>query len=233
MNETLIHNGREYRVTIEYDDCAEAPWEQCDGHGPVRCARTEHGDKRAGERPLNQPTRGQYQYYYDWQEAMRMARRDGWGISDGVRSVMVKRLGREPTPGEIAAEAVALDFNRLHGWCNNDWNHVVITVSRGTLSETLGGVESDYWEDSARELAAQIESQENEIRAHWCNELREARAATREAMRAYLVCHKIIVGDDAENSIRYALRHARAAARRAVLQLRALNEGDSYANSAS
>lgn len=44
-------------IRFEYDEFSDAPWENSDGHGPVRKSNNSHNkynsDKRPGERPLN------------------------------------------------------------------------------------------------------------------------------------------------------------------------------------
>jgi len=66
--DTITIDGREYRVEIEQDEFADAPWDNSDGHGSVRRSSHRHiegdSDKRPSERPLNSPGRHEYQYYY-------------------------------------------------------------------------------------------------------------------------------------------------------------------------
>ena len=100
------------------------------------------------------------------QEASRIARRDGWGLDPEAVAVLRGRLGREPTRGEVIAEAVRLDCDRMRAWCNSDWSWcgVVVTLldldGRDTgMTESLWGLESDdrgHLDDVAEELACQI-----------------------------------------------------------------------------
>lgn len=153
-------NGRTYRVNIEPDEGHGAPWDECDGHGPVSEWTTR--DKRPGEWLLRSD-RG-HKRYYDAQEAMRIALRDGWGLSDAAKAELVQRLarprvlrravetvtipGRDPakplTKREIAAEAVRRDFEYLRRWCNDQWSYVGVIVTDVTGADDPDDVETDY-----------------------------------------------------------------------------------------
>jgi len=139
-----------FRISIEPDDDMPPPWESSDGHGPV--SDWSLRNKRAGEWVLSRD-RGMKRYY-DAAEANRIAKRDGWGLSDTHRIALVKRLahprvqrgsltdgntaftripGRDPakplTAGEIRAEAVRRDYDYLRQWCNDDWRYCGIVVT--------------------------------------------------------------------------------------------------------
>jgi hypothetical protein len=137
-----LEDGTEIEVRVIPDESMGPPWEEYDGHGPVSEWTTR--DKHPGELVLARD-RGASRYY-DFSEAVKIARRDGWGTA-----------GR--TPGERAARATLEDFNRLRDWCEDRWSWVgvEVTVRRdGTEeSESLWGIESDgdYWKDVAAELA--------------------------------------------------------------------------------
>lgn len=77
--DTFEHDGRTFRFRTEWDDCGEAPWERCEGHGPVTDWTTR--DKRPGEMILNSD--GRSRRFYDFAEAVRIARRDNWGWLPG------------------------------------------------------------------------------------------------------------------------------------------------------
>lgn len=152
-------NGRTFRVEFPYDDCADAPWDREDGHGPVTDWTSRA--KRPCERILN--TDRSSHRFYDVQEAMRIARRDGWGLSPDDIAALAKRLGRTPAKGDICAAAVEADFERLHGWCNDQWQYVGVVVRLVSEdeedSESLWGIESDchdYLTEVAHELADEI-----------------------------------------------------------------------------
>lgn len=67
-------NGLRFVATL-YHDGSDAPWERDDGHGPVSDWTTR--DKAPGELELHSVSRSKL--YYDFAEACRIARRDGWG----------------------------------------------------------------------------------------------------------------------------------------------------------
>lgn len=79
MDDTFEVDGVTFRVRTEYDDCHGAPWDEEDGHGPVS-DWTSRG-KLPGELVLCED-RGKRRYY-DFAEACRIARRDGWGFLPG------------------------------------------------------------------------------------------------------------------------------------------------------
>ena len=147
MNAITI-DGREYRVEIEQDEFAEAPWESSDGHGPVRRSNRRHveseSDKLPGERPLNSPGRREYQYYYDWQAACLTARADGWDRAPYDAPNRVQR-------------AVQADFDYLRGYLAGDWCYVSVTVTDDETgeSDSVYGVEDagGFAQEVAQELA--------------------------------------------------------------------------------
>lgn len=160
--DTFEREGYKFTVTHPFDDTGDAPWERCDGHGPV--SKWERRSKRAGEHILCSD-HGSHRFYA-WQEAIELAKRDGWGLSDSAKADLCRRLGREPTKGEIREEAVKRDFEYLRGWCNDKWHYcgVVVTLldSKGEEtdeSESLWGIEDnayDYLRDTAHDLADEI-----------------------------------------------------------------------------
>jgi hypothetical protein len=157
-SETVEVGGNEYHVSYHYDTDSDAPWDREDGHGPV--SDWTRRDKRAGERVLCED-HGSFRYY-DFAEANRIAKRDGWGVSD-------------PQPGETKgqqrARAVEADYDRLRRWCANDWHYMGIVVMpfnsdgepRRKYSASLWGIESDvddaYRMEVITELVAEVDSQ--------------------------------------------------------------------------
>ena len=143
MNAITI-DGREYRVEIEQDEFADAPWGNSDGHGLVRRSNRRHveseSDKMPGERPLNSPGRHECQFYYDWQAACRTARADGWNDAPNR-----------------AQRAVQADFDYLRGYLAGDWCYVSVTVTDDETgeSDSVCGVEGigGYAQEVAQELA--------------------------------------------------------------------------------
>ena len=171
--ETIEHAGLTFSVRIEHDPHMRAPWEEHDGHGPVREASSYYvrPHKRAGETIIQWSRRGvsRVQYWlYDVAEATRIAKRDGWGLSPESRAKLAAKLKREPAAAEVRAEAVRLDMERLRDWLENRWHWCTVVV---TLLDTdgdttweydcLGGIESDageYLDKVAADLAAGIAS---------------------------------------------------------------------------
>jgi len=150
-------NGKKYRVEFHFDHDCGAPWKESDGHGVV--SEWESRDKNPGEVVINTDRDGTKRFY-DVQATTKIARRDGWGVSDVDTSGMSK--------GQIAALAVQKDLERMRGWCNNDWHWCGVDVFPLTedgdelrsKSESLWGIESDageYFDEVIGELISQIE----------------------------------------------------------------------------
>lgn len=134
------HKGRTYQYALHHDGDIGPPWKEHDGHGPVRETR-ENGTKFAGEWVLKSDRWGKT--YYDFAEATKIGKRDGWGIGKDAEAELAQSLGRAPTRKEIVRAAVIRDFEYLRGWLNDDWHWAWIKVSHGDLFETLGGIQSD------------------------------------------------------------------------------------------
>lgn len=140
--ESIEVDGFEFDVRYRYDRDAEPPWQQCDGHGPVRPA-VRHNYKRLDKRPGERPMLGAYNtFLYDWQEAMKIAKRDKWG------------------PG-TPAEAVQQDFEFLRAWIQEDWVYCGVEVKmvlQPQYIDSLWGVETykDYHRESAKEQAQEL-----------------------------------------------------------------------------
>lgn len=170
--DTFTHEGMRFIVRFEHDADSGAPWDGCDGRGLVRKSTSPHydgkSDKRPGERPMNQPDRNEYQFYYDWRETLKIAKRDGWNTEPFDA----------PNP---AVRAVQADFDYLRAWLNDDWQYVGVVVQRiGADDEPIGesvslwGVETckDYHCAAAHELA---EALAHAARETWRKALHEAR----------------------------------------------------------
>jgi len=80
---TTTHDGFDLSLRMESDDYMPAPWDNEDGHGPVsdwrRPRYNGHAHKYPGELELCND-HGSARFY-DFAEACRIARRDGWGVS--------------------------------------------------------------------------------------------------------------------------------------------------------
>lgn len=74
-----VKGGLRFVATIHHDSYHGAPWDNEDGHGPVTDWETR--DKAPGELILNED--GNSKRFYDFQEACRIALRDGWGFLPG------------------------------------------------------------------------------------------------------------------------------------------------------
>jgi hypothetical protein len=144
-----LSNGYELIARLEHEDYQEAPWDHECGHGPVTDWTTRA--KQPGERVLIGDRRGAKRYY-DFAEAVRIAKRDGWDAPP---------YG-EGTKAQRAARAAEADFDRLRRWCNGDWEYVGVVVSVEQDGEevelhaaSLWGIESDCT-DYLREVAEEL-----------------------------------------------------------------------------
>jgi hypothetical protein len=160
----FTHAGREFVAEFHHDPDMEAPWKVHDGHGPVRETRRNdwsgHYLKRPGEVIIWTDGRGPYHgtaLVYDFAEACKIARRDGWNAEPyDVPS---------ETPRQRAAKAARADMARLRAWLRDEWHWCGVTVRPAGAcrccgpSQSLWGIESDaggYFEDVMRELADEL-----------------------------------------------------------------------------
>lgn len=190
--DTFEHLGLTFRVHLPYDDASDPPWERSDGHGPVRQVFTSHSshvDKRPGERPMHSNRHATW--LYDWQEASRLARVDGWGLGPKDSAELERRLGRPAKPGEIRQEAVRKDFEFLSGWLGDQWSYIGVCVElldddgeavTDKYAAAIWGVEScaeEYIAELALEMAEQAANAEGkhpeQRRKAWHSALQEAR----------------------------------------------------------
>lgn len=120
----LTKDGKTYvfRVFDDHTGC-KPPWEEEDGHGPVRHLYAHYGIKglkHPGERVLHQD--GRNYWLYNWQGAARLARTE-WGAKD-------------------INEAVQADFDYLKSFLQGDWHYVgvgyVEVEADGTFPEENG-----------------------------------------------------------------------------------------------
>jgi hypothetical protein len=135
------HNGFRFVATVHHDSDMGAPWDEHDGHGPV--SDWVRRDKLSGELILCED-RG-FKRFYDFAEACRIARRDGWGCKDG------RKAGESLCA--YAARAARHDFEVLRAWCNDEWTWCGITVQAfnldgeeltGEYDFALWGIEMNY-----------------------------------------------------------------------------------------
>lgn len=167
-HDTFEHRGLTFCATIEHDDGMGHPWDEHDGHGPVReiraCSYSGRPVKRPGERILMFDR--SYGWAYDWQAAMQQARAEGWGLADEAMADLEKKLGHAPTPGEVIHAAVERDFDHLRRYATDQWHWVGVVVTLLDMDDeptdqraSLWGMESDcddYLESVRIELADQI-----------------------------------------------------------------------------
>ena len=149
--DTFIHDGLTFTFRIERDGDHGAPWDEEDGHGPV--SDWTRRDKIPGEMTLCED-RGSRRFY-DFAEAVRIAKRDGWNAPP-------YDVPGE-TKGQRAHRAAMADFDRLRRWCSDDWCYVGVIVSCDDLPDepaaSLWGIESDaadYLREVAEELAEEL-----------------------------------------------------------------------------
>lgn len=162
-NITITRDGKEFtfRVEEEPDTDSGEPWEESEGHGPVSDWLTR--PKKAGERILSSD-RGSHRFY-DFAEAVKIAKRDCWGVGQERQAELEKSLGRPATKAEIATAAVELNFAYLKGWCDDEWRYVGVVVTLldpdgedSEMSASLWGVET-YTEGYTQEVANDLVSE--------------------------------------------------------------------------
>lgn len=152
--------GRELSFKVELVDDQDhgAPWEECDGHGPV--SGWTRRDKLPGELLLNE-SHGDKRYY-DFAEACRIALRDGWDhtaskppsapdcpdcacVQDGKCLCIPSKPSLQETPRQQAARAARADFECLRGWCNDEWRYVGVVVTLLNPDGTESDIQDSMW----------------------------------------------------------------------------------------
>jgi len=154
----FVHNGQAFTAELHHDSDMGEPWKEHVGHGPVSDWRSSDYAKAPGEMLLATDWNGRYRRYYDFAEATRIAKRDGWGLGEEETAVLAAKLGRAPTRKEVTRESVLSDYRRLRDWCRDEWHWcgVVVTDNETGATESLWGIESDagdYLREVAQELA--------------------------------------------------------------------------------
>jgi hypothetical protein len=137
------HDGFTLTATIHADSDHGAPWDECDGRGPV--SDWTRRDKRAGELLLCSDR--QSKRFYDFAEACQIAARDGWRMTGGMLPGESKRA--------YAARAAMHDFEVLKAWCNDvqltgDYDHALWGIDAN-----YPGSDNSYLRDVANEYAAE------------------------------------------------------------------------------
>lgn len=147
------HEGVRFQFETHHDDSLGPPWKEHDGHGPVSDWTTRA--KRPGEMVLNKSPGSRR--YYDFQEAVRIAKRDGWDTPPYQTG----------TRGDRAHRAALADFHHLRRWCNDQWSWIGVIITLvdddgnplPDFRQSLWGIESeagDYLTEVAHELADEI-----------------------------------------------------------------------------
>jgi hypothetical protein len=155
----LTVDGIDFLISIEPDQDCPPPWENSDVIGPVSMRHVRAWgqiQKAPGEIHLGQYER--YQVFYDFQEAVKQARSDGWNTAPFTWK----------TKGEQAHHAAMAMVRYLKNYLRGNWEYAHITVhaldDSGDLlplSDSIGGVEYDESDSSyalyeAEMLARQI-----------------------------------------------------------------------------
>jgi hypothetical protein len=170
-------------ATVYWDDDSSPPWRREDGHGPVSDWTTRA--KEPGERVLNQAHNSKW--YYDFAEAVKIARRDGWDAEP---------VGTGTT-GQKAERAAEHDYKVLKAWCDNEWCYcgVAVVVSRagvkltGEYNHALWSIEANYpGSDNAylAEVANELLPEALDSARAKIAELCKAEAATKPAAKGEL-----------------------------------------------
>lgn len=188
--------GYQCRATIRRDDDQTPPWKREDGYGPV--SEWMPGGKRPGQRVLSRS--GQVLRYYDFESAIKIALRDGWGTKDGKRQL--------ETNAQYAARAVEEDFASLKAWCDDEWSYVGVCVTikkkgialTGKYDHALWGVDcnhpngtNDYLVEVANELLPDALTAAKARLVELCG-LGETKAQSNEALVAAL--RSLVAFDD-------------------------------------
>ena len=171
------HNGLNFRCIVNYDNDYGMPWDEQDGHGIIREARSVYGrpDKKPGERILH--VDGCDYWIYDFQETLKIAKNEGWGSNKETP---------EMTKNQKAEAAVISDMEYCRDFLTGRRYWVFIEVYRINdngqqigESEFLGGIDSgysheddEYLKECAGELADGIYRQ---TLKEWRESLHEAR----------------------------------------------------------
>jgi hypothetical protein len=154
IEQTFEHKGFTFKLETRHDPQAGPPWEECDGHGPVREAEVDDDGEAAtlrdGELSLCWHEHGPY--VYDVEGALEQALEEDWG----------PRVEGE-TPFQRAVRTVRADFEYLRGWATDEWSYCTVFVTlldkQGhdtSLRDSFGGIEDNdgaYIHDAARGLA--------------------------------------------------------------------------------
>ena len=166
----IERDGLTIRATIHHDDDAAPPWEETDGHGPVS-DWTDGTPPGPGWAEIDNDHGGRLVRFYDMNGALEKANKEGWGVDGGM------------TEGESLTDyrmrAVQLDFERMRGWCRQDWRYIGIAVTvwkagiqlTADFAHALWTIESDsgsYLAEVANEYADEAIADAREVLKKLC-----------------------------------------------------------------
>lgn len=156
-------DGYEIRIDIHHDEDMGPPWEEHDGHGVV--TDWQHRDEEPGELELCCDHGARR--FYDLNETMKLAKRDGWGLSDEEKAKLAAKLGRKPTAKEIRVEAVRRDYEYLRAWCNDEWSWAgYITKIETPDGQIISGGSCWGFDDQEYMLSEALDEAKGEIERH-------------------------------------------------------------------
>jgi hypothetical protein len=107
---------------------------------------------------------GSSKLFYDFQVAVKQARKEGWDTEPYGQG----------TRGERAHRAAMADFKHLRGFCDGSWSYCGVEVTLideddepiGTFEESLWGIQDDdykYIDEVVEELMEQIAYQFEQV----------------------------------------------------------------------
>lgn len=136
------------------DDFSGYPWDEEDGHGIIECRTSS--EKRPGELLIHKSRSSCL--FYDFEESVKIAKRDGWGC---------EFITDDMTPKQKASVSAMADYEYCLAFAEQDWQWVMLKVFQSDscphcgCSEFMGPVASFETKESilemAHELAAEIE----------------------------------------------------------------------------
>jgi len=149
---TYDHNG--HAITIEWfhDEAMGAPWEENDGHGPVR--DDYRRSKRPGEIVLSEAGGRAVYRLYDFAAALKMAREDGWDAAPYHAAF------HGETKRQQAVRAVNEDIEYLRDWCEDRWHWCgyAVTIEGTSYHDSLWGIESTSIDEMESEAVGNARS---------------------------------------------------------------------------
>lgn len=137
QTDTRVVCGRKVRIEWQYDQHSGEPWKECDGSGPVSEWRPKDS-KKPGERELLRD--GASRRFYDWEAAIKQARKEGWGLGINGYTALMCELRRVPTAKQVRERAVKNNYEWLWDWCHDNWHWCGIVVI-----DIQSGVERSLW----------------------------------------------------------------------------------------